>query len=358
MKNEIADNIFIFSDYIGAGKTTILKNWAANKPNISGFLSVKIDDKRFFQNLETGEKKPMEVENSDLQIGKFSFDPDVFLWAEKELLKQYRSNKEWLIIDEIGPLEIRKNQGFHALILKIIEEHSSSKPKIIFVVRDFMVAEFIDKYQISTTKILFKNYFTPNKIESSLIGITLCGGESKRMKFDKALLNYGNTPQWKKVHQLLQPFCEKVVISINEKQWEDWAKFERNEFIIDDKKFADHGPLTGVLSVIEKFPESALMIVGTDFPFLKLENLIHLNNHRSSMYEAVCFKKEGFVQPLISIIEKKAVEKLLEFYNKGNDSLRKFLGEIKTKEIELIDDQFLENINTESEFQNLKNNND
>ena len=358
MKNELADNIFIFSDQIGGGKTTILKNWAANKPNISGFLSVKIEGKRFFLNLETGEKKPMEIENSDLQIGKFSFDPEVFLWAEKELLKQYQSNKEWLIIDEIGPLEIRKNQGFHELILKIIEENSTSRPKIIFVVRDFMVAEFIDKYQFSTAEILSKNYFTLDKIDSGLIGIALCGGESKRMKTEKALLNYGNTPQWKKVHQLLQPFCEKVVISINQKQWIDWAKIEHNEFVIDDKKYADHGPLTGVLSVIEKFPESTLMIVGTDFPNLKLENLIHLNNERSALYEAVCFKKDGFLQPLISIVEKEAIGKLLEFYKQGNDSLRKFLGEINTKEIEITDGQFLENINTENEFQNLKNKND
>ena len=76
------------------------------------------------------------------------------------------------------------------------------------------------------------------------------------------------------------------------------------------------------------------------------------------MHEAVCFKKEGFLQPLISIIEKDAIFKLLEFYEQGNDSLRKFLAEIKTNEIELSDDHFLENINTESEFQNLKKKND
>ena len=357
MKNELAENIFIFSDQIVAGKTSILKDWAENNPNITGFLSVKIDRKRFFINLETGEKQPMEIENSDLKVGKYSFDPEVFLWAEKELLKQYQSDKEWLIIDEIGPLEIRKNQGFHELILKIIQKNSEAKSKVIFVVRDFMVAEFIDKYKFCHAKILSKNYFTPNRTESDLVGIALCGGESRRMKTDKALLNYGNSPQWKKVHQLLQPFCKKVVISINEKQWEDWAKDEPDEFIIDEKKYENHGPLTGVLSVFEKFPESALMIVGIDFPFLNLENLINLNNHRSPLYEAACFKKDGFLQPLISIIEKESVVKLLEFYKQGNDSLRKFLGEIKTKEIELSD-EFLENINTESEFQNLKNKND
>ena len=47
------------------------------------FLYLKIDGKRFFQNLDTGEQKPMEVENSDLQIGKFSFDPEVFLLGRR-----------------------------------------------------------------------------------------------------------------------------------------------------------------------------------------------------------------------------------------------------------------------------------
>ena len=277
MKNETADNLFIFSDKIGAGKTTLLKEWAENEPKITGFLSFKIEGKRYFENLETGEEKPMEVENSDLQIGKFFFNPEVFLWAEKELFKQYHSNVEWLIIDEIGPLEIRKNQGFHDLILKLSQANTESKPKIIFVVRDFMVAEFIEKYQFANAKILAKNYFTTKKIKPKLIGIALCGGESSRMKTDKALLKYGNVPQWKNVQQLLQPFCKKVVISINQKQWQDWAKYESDQFIIDESKYAEHGPLTGVLSVIEKFPQSALLIVGTDFPYLKIENLIHLN---------------------------------------------------------------------------------
>ena len=354
MKNKLADNIYIFSDQIGTGKTTFLKNWAQNKPNVNGFLSVKIDGKRFFENLETGEKRPMEIENSDLQIGKYSFNPDVFLWAQNQLQNQYYSDQEWIIIDEIGPLEIRKNEGFHGLILKIIEANSTSRPKIIFVVRDYMVAEFIEKYQFYTAKIISKNHFTSNKTETDLIGIALCGGESRRMKTDKAVLNYGTEPQWKKVHQLLVPFCKKVVISINEKQWEDWAKVEEHEFVLDHEKYMNHGPLTGILSVIEKFPQSALMIVGTDFPFLKLENLIHLNNQRNHSYEAVCFKKEGFVQPLVSIIEREAIVKLLDFYKLGNDSLRKFLEEIKTKYIELSDNQFLDNINTESEFKILK----
>lgn len=355
MKKELNNKIYIFSDKIGSGKTTLLKNWFENSENISGFLSPKVNGKRVFENLETGEQRLLEVENSSLQIGKYSFDPEVFSWAESELLKQLHSEKEWLIIDEIGPLEIRKEKGFHDLILKIIADQSSIEPKIIFVVRDFMVEEFIEKYNFQNPKILSKNYFINSETKPNLLGITLCGGESKRMKTDKALLNYGNDVQWKKVSELLKPFCEEVVISINENQWQNWAENGSGKFIIDDQKFENHGPLSGILSVIEKFPDQGLMIVATDFPFLKMEHLVQLNNERSPVDDAVCFEKEGFLQPLVSIIEKEATVKLKKFFEEGNDSLRKFLGEINTKKINVEDGNFLNNVNTEEDYLKLRN---
>ena len=355
MKKELNTKIFIFSDKIGARKTTLLKNWFADNESISGFLSPKINGKRVFENLESGEQRLLEIEKSSLQIGKYAFDPEVFYWAESELLKQLNGDREWVVIDEIGPLEIRKGKGFHNLILKIITERSSIKPKVIFVVRDFMVEDFIEQYPLENPKILVKDFFITKNRSPDLIGVALCGGESKRMKTDKALLNYGNNPQWKKVSELLKPFCEEVVISINEKQWENWAEKEHGNFMIDDEKFENHGPISGVLSILEKFPDKGLMIVGTDFPFLKMEHLIQLNNERSPAYEAVCFGKDGFLQPLVSIIEQEAIVKLKKSFKEGNDSLRKFLGEIKTKKIKVQEGNFLNNINTEEEYLKLRN---
>lgn len=187
-----------------------------------------------------------------------------------------------------------------------------------------------------------------------LIGITLCGGESKRMKTDKALLEYDDEAQWKIVSKMLQPLCKKVVISINQFQWENWAKDEDYNFVIDDEKYKNHGPITGILSVIDRFPNQGFMISGTDFPFIKSEHLTNLYNQRSSSFEAVCFEESGFLQPLICILEKDSVKNLQNFFAKGNDSLRQFLGEIKTKIIPVNGENFLKNINTEKAFLALK----
>lgn len=203
-------------------------------------------------------------------------------------------------------------------------------------------------------KDLSKSELENKLLNNHLIGISLCGGESKRMNSDKALLEYEDEAQWKTVSKMLEPFCKKIVISINENQWENWAKNEDHHFIIDDEKYKNHGPLSGILSVIDKFPNQGFMILGTDFPFIKSEHLTKLSNERSSSFEAVCFEEEGFLQPLISILENYSIPKLQDFFANGNDSLRQFFGEIKTKVIPTNSENFLENINTENAFLALK----
>lgn len=347
-------NIFIFSDKIGSGKTTTLSKWVATQENIGGFLSQKINGKRHFLHVETGEKRLMESKNSVLKIGKYQFDPNVFRWAEEEIYKQFSLKQNIIIIDEIGPLEIRKNQGFKELLLKIFNENSSEKPPLIFVIRDFMVSEFLEKYQLTDAKILPKNYFE-NQILSPLKGIVLCGGESTRMKTDKALLRYQNNEnQWRKNEKILLPFCDEVAVSVNENQWNSWAKNEKANFVKDTEKYQNNGPLSGLMSVWEQFPNNGFFILGIDYPFLETHHLIALYNARDEQYEAVCFEKDGFNEPLISILEEKATAKLNAFFENGGKSINQFLTQINTRKITPENTDFLKNSNTEEDFRNFR----
>jgi molybdopterin-guanine dinucleotide biosynthesis protein A len=200
-----------------------------------------------------------------------------------------------------------------------------------------------------------KSNLTCNIINSDLIGIVLCGGESKRMKTDKALLEYNNKAQWKIVSKMLQTLCKEVVISINGNQWENWAKNEDENFIIDQSSFENKGPIAGILSVNEKKKDVGFFVLGIDYPFLKMENLITLFNERSENYEAVCYEKEGFIEPLCTIYEVSSLEKLKIYFENGGESLSRFLKTLKTKIIKLEDRIFLQNVNSRKEFLSLKN---
>ena len=81
----MSPEVYIISDAIGSGKTTALKNWVQNRQRMGGFLTPKIEGKRFFEFIPSGEVLPMEADESSLTIGKYQFDAANFQKAEEVL---------------------------------------------------------------------------------------------------------------------------------------------------------------------------------------------------------------------------------------------------------------------------------
>ena len=157
--------VFILSDKKGIGKTTSLQKWIEHKTNVVGFLSPIVDGIRMFQIIETGEFIPMETKSQDFKIGKYVFDKTSFEMVEKIVLKAFMNQcKKIIVIDEIGPLEINKNQGFHSLVQKLINTINSSR--LFFVVRESCLNDFIIKYKLSKVEVLnlteFKSIYLSN----------------------------------------------------------------------------------------------------------------------------------------------------------------------------------------------------
>tara|TARA_R100001369_G_scaffold24665_2_gene45195 strand:+ start:46997 stop:47503 length:507 start_codon:yes stop_codon:yes gene_type:complete len=141
------NQVYILSDEKGIGKTTALQEWTKKSNNLSGFLSPIVKGKRQFQNIETGFLIPMETDAKDLIVGKYAFDLKSFKTIEELILSYYKSSKsELIILDEIGPLEIYKDQGFHNLLLQLKAEYATNKSKLFFVVRASVLNDFITKY--------------------------------------------------------------------------------------------------------------------------------------------------------------------------------------------------------------------
>ena len=344
-------NIFIFSGDTGSGKTTLLADWAKNSPNVGGIVSPVIDGKRHFVNVGSGDECLMESQEGTLKVGRFTFNEDAFDWAGRSVLSLFQSNLEWIIIDETGPLELKQEKGFHQLITQILQNNGPHRAKLLFVVRAALTEKFVNKYGLNKAKILPRLFFNGNTF-SPLAGIVLCGGESLRMKKDKAVLQYGDLPQWKVLHQMLNLFCDEVLISVNENQVASWPENHSGTLVTDKEKYSSKGPLTGILSCMEG-RDQGCFIVAVDYPLLKTEHLIALYNARNFTAEAVCFTIEGRTEPLVSILEPAAVAKLKKFTSGGGNSLNKFLREIRTDKVELPDMSFMLNVNTQDEFQKL-----
>lgn len=140
----MVENIYILTGPVQSGKTTRIANWAMEKNDVFGILSPVINGKRMFTDVHSKEIFEMEAnpgETGILMIGKFKFSKVGFSKAIDILRKGMHEKSGWLVVDEIGPLEL-KEEGFSG-ILKEILRSASNQQKILLVTRESILEQVI-----------------------------------------------------------------------------------------------------------------------------------------------------------------------------------------------------------------------
>jgi nucleoside-triphosphatase THEP1 len=149
--------IFIVTGDIQTGKTNSLKNWLANTVNIYGIVTPIINGKRCFMNANTNETFAMEAATEAIEdylpIGKFIFSKNGFKQAIQIIDTALNMQQQWLLIDEIGPLEL-KGQGFAAILKKVLLTNGIS---LILVIRTCLLQEVISAFAINSNLVTYLN---------------------------------------------------------------------------------------------------------------------------------------------------------------------------------------------------------
>lgn len=130
----VSDSIYILTGPIQTGKTTALGQWAGNNTHVYGIITPVINGVRVFMNVRTGEQWPMEAGSLNeeiLKVGKYNFSRLGFEKAE-EVIRSSIEKEGWLVIDEIGPLELN-GKGFNQVLKELLAKR---KEKILLVVRE------------------------------------------------------------------------------------------------------------------------------------------------------------------------------------------------------------------------------
>ena len=111
-----------------------------------------------------------------------------------------------------------------------------------------------------------------------LLGVVLCGGESRRMGSDKGLLRQGDYPWALVMGKKLEQQHLAVVYSIHPEQQAAYSAIIPPGLLVTDRARTGRlGPLEGLLSVHEKFPDRDLLLLACDMPdmdALTLQQLI------------------------------------------------------------------------------------
>ncbi len=178
--------------------------------------------------------------------------------------------------------------------------------------------------------------------KSSLYGLVLAGGRSRRMGSDKGLINYHGKPQREFLFELLEKFCDKVYTSCRIDQHVPLALNPVQD------KFDFESPLNGILSAFEMDKSVSWLAIAVDLPFVNQDVLQFLIVNRDKDKVATCFYDSGgqLPEPLIAIWERSSYSLLKEFHQQGNISPREFLIGHDTKKLFYPDSKIHININT------------
>lgn len=129
-----------------------------------------------------------------------------------------------------------------------------------------------------------------SKVNTTLIGLVLAGGQSRRMGQDKALMRYQGRTLIDNASLLLQSAsCDKVLIS-------------RNALGFLNDKIEDAGPLSGVHAVLDALSQSdnhngnpcELLVLPVDMPQMTPE-LLRILVSRGREAEKACYVEKRFL---------------------------------------------------------------
>ena len=151
--------IYILTGAIRSGKTTALLHWSKSRNDVDGLLCPDdANGKRYFLKLKNKTIFKLEAEaetEAIVTIGNFKFLRSAFNEANDYLiLEASKTEPKYLIIDEIGKLEL-KNEGLNVSTKALISQfRSKNNTHLILVVRDYLLDAVLEHYGLTECSIL------------------------------------------------------------------------------------------------------------------------------------------------------------------------------------------------------------
>ena len=171
----------------------------------------------------------------------------------------------------------------------------------------------------------------------NLLGVVVCGGQSKRMGSDKGLLPVNNKTWAEHLVEKLERTGIEVIVSINVHQQQEYKKlFAEKNLVVDG--FDIGGPMNGLLSVHGKLSEMDILLIACDMIEMEeslLKNLIAAYEDEKS-FDFYAYEIEGVMQPFCAIYRAGALKRLLQRLEQqtlGSSSLRYTLEQGNTQKL-------------------------
>lgn len=181
-------------------------------------------------------------------------------------------------------------------------------------------------------------------MQRPLFGLLLAGGESRRMGRDKATIRREGQTQLSHAMQLLGEITERAFVSARADQ--DDAERRRFQQIVD--RYEGLGPIAGILSAMDEYPDVDWLVMACDLPNIDAGTLSKLVASRAldKPFTAYISSHDGLPEPLCAVYAAASADILKRFVADGVNCPRKILIRSDTLLLEQPNPRALDNINT------------
>lgn len=188
------------------------------------------------------------------------------------------------------------------------------------------------------------------RVTKPMYGLVLAGGKSSRMGQDKAALRREGQSQLAYVVRLLDDLVERVFVSARADQRDDPER-SRFEQIVD--RYEDLGPVAGILSAMDRYPDVDWLVLACDLPNIDAATLSHLLSNRAHErpFSAYASSHDRLPEPLCAVYAQGSADIVRRFVADGVYCPRKILIRSDTLLLEQPDPHALDNVNTPDDLQ-------
>jgi molybdopterin-guanine dinucleotide biosynthesis protein A len=162
---------------------------------------------------------------------------------------------------------------------------------------------------------------------------------------DKALLQRDGQSQLEYVATLLGSVVDRAFVSVRNDQR---GEPERDRFSTIADRYDDIGPVAGILSAMDEYPDVDWLVVACDLPNIDAATLEYLLQNRSQEQPFTAFRSthDDLPEPLCAVYRAESHAIIREFVNNDLVCPRKILIRSDTQLLEQPDPRALDNVNT------------
>jgi molybdopterin-guanine dinucleotide biosynthesis protein A len=163
-----------------------------------------------------------------------------------------------------------------------------------------------------------------------ITGIILSGGQSTRMRTDKALIQINGKTLLENAIEICKPFCSSIVVSSN------FIKHEKFGYKVIPDEIKNCGPLGGIYSCLNQSDSDWNFILSVDAAFVESEFVTFIISEIGDFDAVVPYHSNG-KEPLIALYHKNGLTEMREKLDLGNFKMHNLLTSMNTK---YVDSQF------------------